>query len=134
MLGKIFLLFFILGVNEVVVNGNEDIVFRSQLKRPECHLLCGLCKCVGRVTKIFLEYEPFIPIMSRIFAPLCEVLPQEHWRNECLIITHELPKRVRELAHHMNVTGKCTKLGFCGGRHPMLLDSEVSSCKFKKKL
>ncbi|CAH8502194.1 unnamed protein product [Schistosoma margrebowiei] len=126
----VFLLLYILlflGINEVTF-GNEEDIYAEQLKRPRCHLLCGICRRIGRLIKTFIEHEPFLPITSRIISLICKLIPEEQWRNECLDITHYLPRTIHQLAHHINVTFECSKLGFCRHEHTMLSDSEISSC------
>nr|CAX71636.1 Saposin B domain-containing protein [Schistosoma japonicum] len=85
MLKRLFILIVILGVNEVTL-GLENSV--SPLKQPNCRLLCGTCLFMGRMTKVFLESEPFIPIMARIISPLCHLIPNEECKHNCLNVTH----------------------------------------------
>ncbi|KAH8859096.1 Saposin B domain-containing protein [Schistosoma japonicum] len=117
MLKRLFILIVILGVNEVTL-GLENSV--SPLKQPNCrlrktefsylinfHSLCGTCLFMGRMTKVFLESEPFIPIMARIISPLCHLIPNEECKHNCLNVTHELPREIKTWAKHMNVSHDC---------------------------
>ncbi|CAH8503852.1 unnamed protein product [Schistosoma rodhaini] len=126
-LKQFFILIVILGVSEVTF-GNEENIYSEQLERPQCHLLCGLCRRIGRLIKIFLEDEPFIPLTSRVLYQMCKLIPERHWRNECLDITHYLPRKIHEFADHINVTLECSELGFCHHKHTMLSNSEITSC------
>ncbi|TNN14582.1 hypothetical protein EWB00_002084 [Schistosoma japonicum] len=117
MLKRLFILIVILGVNEVTL-GLENSV--SPLKQPNCRLLCGTCLFMGRMTKVFLESEPFIPIMARIISPLCHLIPNEECKHNCLNVTHELPREIKTWAKHMNVSHDCAKLGLCHKNHSMV--------------
>ncbi|CAI2726011.1 unnamed protein product [Schistosoma spindalis] len=117
----------LLSINEVTF-GNEENIYPEHSKRPQCHLLCGICRRIGRLIKMSIEHEPFLPFTSRIISLICRLIPEEQWRNECLDITHYLPRTIHKLAHHINVSFECSKLGFCHHEHTMLEDSEISSC------
>nr|AAP05892.1 hypothetical protein [Schistosoma japonicum] len=124
MLKRLFILIVILGVNEVTL-GLENSV--SPLKQPNCRLLCGTCLFMGRMTKVFLESEPFIPIMARIISPLCHLIPNEECKHNCLNVTHELPREIKTWAKHMNVSHDCSKLGLCHKNHSMVSSFEFTS-------
>ncbi|CAH8502547.1 unnamed protein product [Schistosoma haematobium] len=126
-LKQFYILIVLLSINEVTL-GNEENIYGEQLKRPQCHLLCGICRRIGRLIKTFIEHEPFLPLTSKIISQICKLIPEEQWRDECLDITNYLPRTIHQLAHHMNVTLECSKLGFCHHKHTMLSDSEISSC------
>ncbi|KAH8859091.1 Saposin B domain-containing protein [Schistosoma japonicum] len=124
MLKRLFILIVILGVNEVTL-GLENSV--SPLKQPNCRLLCGTCLCLARITQRFLEFEPFIPIMSEIISPLCHLIPKEEWKNKCLDVTDNLPEKIIQFAKHMNILDECSKLGMCHKNHSMMSNFEFTS-------